>query len=222
MEEVSRSFLRSFVGSFFDKCHFIRVNGASGGLVTCWCAKDFCCSEVLIRTYSLTIRLKHLSSGTHFFLTNVYGPSTWEGKENFCSELAALKSVCPGLWVMCGDFNLTRNKQEKKGRNWSRKVMSLFSNLINDLDLIDLPMGNQNYTGSNMQSDPTLAKLDRFLISTEWDQTFPLTKVLALPRITSDHTPILLSSYDRKFGRTFRFEEIWLAREDFCNMVPSW
>nr|CAD1824258.1 unnamed protein product [Ananas comosus var. bracteatus] len=83
-------------------------------------------------------------------------------------------------------------------------------------------MGNQNYTWSNMQSNPTLAKLDRFLISTDWDQLFPLTKVLAMPRITSDHSPILLSTSDRKVRRLFRFEEVWLSREDFCALVPVW
>lgn len=35
------------------------------------------------------------------------------------------------------------------------------------LQMIDLPMGKQNITWSNMQSCPTLAKLDCFLISTE-------------------------------------------------------
>ncbi len=71
---ISRSFLRSFVGSRFDKCHYISSAGASGGIATCWNARDFACLEVLVRNYSLTLRLKHFSSGTVFFLTNVYGP----------------------------------------------------------------------------------------------------------------------------------------------------
>lgn len=222
VDDVSRSFLRSFAGSFVDKCHLIKEVGASGGIITCWCAKDFSCSEVIVRNYSLTTHLKHVSNGTHFFLTNVYGPPTWDGKEEFFSELAALKNVCSGLWVMCGDFSLTRYQQKKRGRNWSRKIRTLFSNMINDLELIDLPMGNQNYTWSNIQCNPTLAKLDRFLISTDWDQTFPLTRVLALPRITSDHSPILLSTNDRKLGCLFRFEEVWLSRDDFCILAPIW
>lgn len=83
-------------------------------------------------------------------------------------------------------------------------------------------MGNQNFTWSNMQSNPTLAKLDRFLISTEWDHTYPLSKVMVIPRITSDHSPILLSSSDKMTKRLFRIEEVWLAREDFYNLVPVW
>ncbi len=45
--------------------------------------------------------------------------------------------------------------------------MALFYDLLNELEMIDPPLGNQNFTCSNMQSTPTLAKLDRFLIFTE-------------------------------------------------------
>ncbi len=140
---ISQSFLRSFVGSRFNKCHFISSVGASGGIAMCWNARDFTCLEVIVRNYSLTLRLKHYSSGLVFYITNVYRPPTWDGKEEFCSELAALKGVRSGRWVLYGDFNLTRNQLERRGREGSRKLMSLFSNLINELELLDLPLANQ-------------------------------------------------------------------------------
>ncbi len=188
LEKVSGSFLRSFAGTYFDKCHFLKSAGASGGIISCWSSKEYACSEVLERNFSLSVRLKCLSSNLCFYLTNVYGPPSWEVKEQFCRELLDLKEVCSGLWVICGDFNLTRNLHERRGRTWSRRLMDLFSDLINKLEVMDLPMGNQNFTWSNMQRNPTMARLDRFLISTEWDSVFPLTKVTAIPRITSDHT----------------------------------
>ncbi len=177
-----------------DKCQCLSSVGASGGLVTCWSSRDFTCTEAIVRHFSLTVRLKHLLSGTSFYLTNVYGPPTWEGKADFCSELEGLRGVCRGPWVICGDFNLTKCPEERMGRSWSRKLMSLFTDLLSKLELIDLPVGNQCFTWSNMQAVPTLAKLDRFLISTEWDQNFPLSKVTGLPRVTSNHTPLRLSS----------------------------
>lgn len=77
-----------------------------GGRVTCWSSKFFLCSEVLMSKFFLTIRLNHCTSGSQFYVTNVNGPPSWDGKE-FCEKLATLKGVCNGLWVMCGDFNLT-------------------------------------------------------------------------------------------------------------------
>ncbi|OAY65254.1 hypothetical protein ACMD2_16588 [Ananas comosus] len=131
---------------------------------------------VLSRKYSLTLHLTQLASGKSFFITNVYGPPTWEGKEEFCSELLSLCSSCPSEWVICGDFNFTKSQSERKGKPWSSKAMTMFSDLINKLAVMDLPLSNQNFTWSNMQQRPTLAKLDRFLISTEWDQSFPFSK----------------------------------------------
>ncbi len=176
MNTVSRSFLNSFAGPSFDKCQYISASGASGGIVTCWHSGVFACSEVMVRDSSLTLRLVHRASGSSFAITNVYGPPTWDRKADFCSELRALKALCAGPWIMCGDFNFTRNQAERRGRPWSAKLMCMFSNLISDLDLMDLPIANQQFTWSNMQSNPTLAKLDRFLISTEWDPPSPSRK----------------------------------------------
>lgn len=100
--------------------------------------------------------------------------------------------------------------------------MAMFTDLLNALELIDIPLGNQNFMRSNMQQCPFLAKLDQFLISTEWDHTFPLTKSVAVPRIISNHSPILLSTMDKRPHHMFRFEEVWLSQEDFCSLVPVW
>ncbi|XP_020114359.1 uncharacterized protein LOC109728378 [Ananas comosus] len=100
--------------------------------------------------------------------------------------------------------------------------MTLFTDLLNSLELIDIPLGNQSFTWSNMQLCPTLAKSDRFIISTKWDHSFPLSKEIALPRITSDHAPIVLSTANKRTSRLFRFEKVWLTHEDFHSQVPVW
>lgn len=83
-------------------------------------------------------------------------------------------------------------------------------------------MKNQAYTWSNMQSSPTLAKLDRFLISIDWDQQFPLSAVEAMPKLTLDHYPILLSTGSTTKCRMFRLEEVWLRNENFVKSIPGW
>ncbi len=215
VDTVSRSFLRSFAGPLFDKCQFVKAAGASGGIITCWRSSLFSCTEVIVRRFSITVLFTCNSSRLTFYVTNVYGPPTWEGKEEFCSELANLKGVCRGLWVVCGgDFNLTRDPSERTGRTWCGRLMTMFNGLLNDLGLIDIPLGNQSFTWFNLQSAPSLAKLDRFLISPNWDQAFPLSNASVLPRITSDHCPIMLSSGGPLPPRVFRFEQVWLTRED--------
>ncbi len=222
MDTVSQSFLRSFAGPLFDKCQFVKAVGASGGIITCWRSTLFSCLEVIVRRFSITVLFHCSSSRQSFYVTNVYGPPTWEGKTEFCSELAHLKNVCKGLWVVCGDFNLTRDPSERSGSSWCGRLTNLFNDLLNRLELIDLPLGNQCFTWSNLQSAPTLAKLDRFLISTSWDRVFPMSKATALPRITSDHFPIMLATGGKLPPRVFRFEQVWLIRADFHQLVPAW
>lgn len=137
-------------------------------------------------------------------------------------EVTQLKDGRRGCWILCGDFNFTRCQSERKGKNWSLKTTSMFNDLIRHLEVLDLPLKNQAFTWSNLQSCPTLAELDRFLISTEWDQQFPLSDVVAIPRITSDHCPILLSTGFRPKPKLFRLEEIWLQNDDFVQKVPVW
>jgi hypothetical protein len=77
------------------------------------------------------------------------------------------------------------------------------------------------YTWSNNQNFPVLATLDNFFASTEWEQHFPLTTVKALPRVVSDHTPLLLDTglNHQPPSRLFRFEKWWLQHEDFSSLV---
>ena len=78
-------------------------------------------------------------------------------------------------------------------------------------------MGRQ-YTWANSLQNPTFEKLDRVLMTTEWEFKYPLVTVHALDRGVSDHTPLLLDigepSY-RGIAKQFKIELSWLAREDF-------
>lgn len=61
-------FLRSFGGSFVDKCVFVESNGASGGLITCWSFRVFICHEVIMRRFSITVLLTHVMSKAKFYV----------------------------------------------------------------------------------------------------------------------------------------------------------
>jgi hypothetical protein len=68
-----------------------------------------------------------------------------------------------------------------------------------------------------------MARIDRVFITTEWDCSFPLTKVKCLDRLPSDHNPLLVEvgtnlSYGKK---RFRFEKWWLSIDNFCKVVQK-
>ena len=61
-------------------------------------------------------------------------------------------------------------------------------------------MIGRQFTWANSLTDPTYEKLDRVLVTTEWELKYPLVTVHALDRGLSDHTPLLLETDDLAFS----------------------
>jgi hypothetical protein len=81
-------------------------------------------------------------------------------------------------------------------------------------------MARGQYTWTNNHIDPTLEKLDRFLMSNSWEDLFPLVTVHKLVREVSDHNPLILDTLDIKVkNRDFRFEKRWLKEDSFLDRV---
>jgi hypothetical protein len=74
---------------------------------------------------------------------------------------------------------------------------------------------------SNNQSCPIMAKLDRILVSIEWDIKYPLAQVTMLPKGVSNHKPLKITFGEKDQSREpiFRFEKWWLEIEGFADIV---
>ena len=97
--------------------------------------------------------------------------------------------------------------------------------VINNLDLKKIELTGRQFTWANSLPEPTFIRLDRVLVSTDWELKFPHAMVRALTReIASDHTPLLLSFGDHSLSTVqpmFRFELGWLTRDDFYEEVAK-
>jgi endonuclease/exonuclease/phosphatase family metal-dependent hydrolase len=69
----------------------------------------------------------------------------------------------------------------------------LFNSLIHFYELKELVMCGGLYTWSNNQEIPILEKLDRVLVSQEWEDMFPQVVVNRLPSEIFDHNPLLVT-----------------------------
>jgi hypothetical protein len=117
-----------------------------------------------------------------------------------------------------------RNRREKNNDNFDERWPFLFNIVIDSLDLREIEMSDHKFTWANSRMVPTYEKLDRVLVSTEWEQDFPLATVDALSREVSDHTPLLLSTGGKpKTGSQppFRFELGWLLKDGFFELVSD-
>ena len=65
-----------------------------------------------------------------------------------------------------------------------------------------------------------MALLDRFFVSDEIEDKFPICRVNGLPYTYSDHCPIILScEYHKVITNNFKFEKMWLLETSFVNLV---
>jgi hypothetical protein len=55
-----------------------------------------------------------------------------EDKINFLQELAERRSLCPGPWLVLGNFNLILRAAEKNNANLDRAMMSRFRSFIQE------------------------------------------------------------------------------------------
>jgi exonuclease III len=139
----------------------------------------------------------------------IYGAAQEEDKEAFLAELGAVCSNQRNPMLIGGDFNILRFSFEKNKETRRNRWSSMFNAIINSHDLREIDMSGGQYTWSNNHINPTLEKLDRFLMTADWEDMFPLTTVHKIARDVSDHNPIILDTMENREHKkkTFRFEK---------------
>lgn len=68
-----------------------------------------------------------------------------------------------------------------------------------------------------------MSGLDCFLVLEGWENHFFGLLQCVLPRLVSDHSPILLDGGGERRGKTpFRFENIWIKVDGLKDLIKSW
>jgi endonuclease/exonuclease/phosphatase family metal-dependent hydrolase len=80
--------------------------------------------------------------------------------------------------------------------------------VINNLDLRELELSDRQFMWTNNLQTPSFEKLDQILVITEWELKYPMVTVNTLPRVISDHTPLLLNTGmpSQHTSHMFKFE----------------
>lgn len=153
----------------------------------------------------------------------VYGPCVAEFKSLFFQELEVFQASWTGSWCICGDFNEVLCLDGRMGDRSSALGSRLFANFVDSHGLRDVPIVRASFTWSNMQSSPSLSKIDRVFLSAEWDRLFPFSKGLARPRPVFDNISLALcGKLVNGVPKPFKFENMWIKSLNFVDRVKDW
>lgn len=196
------------------------LKGRSGGILVG--VKDTCFEIVEQQNgnYFVRLLLYDKYNDTRWNLITVYGAAQIEHKEEFLTSLAQVCQDSAYPLLIEGDFNIIRKETEKNKEGGYNRWSFLFNAILEQAGLRELALNGRQFTWSSEHDDPTYEKLDRILMSNNWEDLFPLSIVSALDRILSDHVPLVLDSGVKlRKDPIFRFEASWLLRDGIRDIV---
>ena len=126
---------------------------------------------------------------------------------------------------MLGESNGILDPSEKEdGQTYNNRIdIRDFHAFLDDTETIDLGFVKSPYLWSNNRKPPNniLERLDRCGGNQSWLWVFGDHTVHRLPRLGSNHCPILLTDTALTFlgSRRFRFENMWLMQPGFHEFV---
>jgi exonuclease III len=221
-QDMSKSNLARLSGGADFVWHCLPPKGRSGGLLLGVRDSTLELSLIVEVEFYIKFHLCNKSDKFSWILMAIYGPAQDDHKAAFLTELvrAGQQNTLPTL--MGGDFNILRNSKEKNNDRYCDRWPFLFNAVIDSFDLREIEMSGRQFTWANSLPTPTYEKLDRVLMSSEWEFKYPMVSIQALDRGVSDHTPLLLDTGSPAFkgkSKKFKLELCWLSCEEFNKKV---
>ncbi|GKC70351.1 RNA-directed DNA polymerase, eukaryota [Tanacetum coccineum] len=135
------------------------------------------------------------------FLVCIYEPHVSKQKSSLWVRLSALMDRWQGAWCLFRDLNVVRGSDDRFNSQVNVKETNEFNEFINDIRLVEVPMGVRRFT---KVSDDGL----KFIV--------------ALDQKLSDHCPIVLKDAELDFGpKPFRVFNMCMEESDFIQVIEE-
>ena len=201
----------------------VEAEGSAGGVLVFWDTRKLELVEAELGHFSVTCMFKNVEDGFLWAFTGVYGPVKRSKRELFWQELGAVKGLWGGPWCIGGDFNVVLSPNDRNSDCRLSYSMRCFMEVLNELGLRDLPLQGGPFTWRGGLNNQRMSRLDRFLVSADWEIQFSNVTQSILSRPVSDHCPVMLDSNGIKSGPSpFRFENMWLKFAGFKDILRDW
>jgi exonuclease III len=215
-EHIDLNYIKKFCPRAFDKFCYLPSVGSSGGTIIIWKGSMLDGELLMENEYAQSVEFMLKLNGQKWILTNIYAPSTPEGKMVFLRWFREIYLPDDQMWIIVGDFNLIRNPDNRNKPGGDINLMIAFNEALSKLGVIEIPMHGQSFTWSNMKHNPLLKKLDWVFVSQSWSLQFPGTEIRTLSWDISDHVPYcIIIKTDVPKAQVFRFKNFWLQHNNF-------
>ncbi|XP_024041891.1 uncharacterized protein LOC127901822 [Citrus sinensis] len=164
-----------------------------------------------------------MNKGFVSWTTAVYDSPNPMLRRQLWKHLDNLALSIQGPWLIGGDLNSILYASEKQGGATGQSgVCGLFRQWFDGNQLFNLKFKGPRFTWSR---GFLFKRLDRALCNNEWLLKFADNSVLHLPKVASDHRPVLVrferAECRQQGNRPFRFLASWLTHDHFNNFVKQ-
>ncbi|XP_054797540.1 uncharacterized protein LOC129302659 [Prosopis cineraria] len=173
----------------FQYSHRVEAIGFSSGIWVFWSNKV---NVKVIVNYIQFVHMKvcFLSKARSFFFSSIYGSPQAHFRKLLWSDLTGVAPTNTQLWLLVGDFNaIIHSDKRKGGPGRSNMGCHLFGPFANQYGLLDLGFNRPKYA---WRRGTLLVRLDRALSNSAWLHSLYSYGVDHLPKILSDHRPLLI------------------------------
>ena len=208
----------------FDNSYIVEAEWFSGGIWLLWNECKIKIHVVANSRHSITALVD--DQNYFWILTVVYANPCANIRRLLWSYLDSIRSCFQMPWLIVGDFNEITSCDEKRGGRTTFSY-SGFSNWIDRNELVDMGFIGPRFTWMNKRGvgDEVWERLDRGLCSMEWRIHYSESFVKHLPRLSSDHCPVLIQLQSTQIpysmSKPFRFEAMWLKNKDFEAIISN-
>ncbi|XP_042023121.1 uncharacterized protein LOC121770456 [Salvia splendens] len=157
---------------------------------------------------------------TPILISAVYAKCSRGERLALWEKMRELTQISEGMpWFIGGDFNTILSARDRTGCDTNRLAdMVEFAEAIENCGLLDPVYDGSDFTWAK---NGLLERLDRVLISEVASQLFDAIRITNLPRIASDHGPLLVRCKMPNTpvgGKAFRFQNMWVRHEGFSDL----
>ena len=206
----------------FDICEVFANDTNGGGVIASWDKNTFSVSNKHSRNRWILLKGFIKSHNLQCCVGVIYGQNDRVQRQALFEEIRHKVEAINIPILLMGDFNVVLNAGERIGSFRCDRSMREFSDWIEALGLIDIPLQGVKFTWRRNESKSIL---DRSLCCQTWLRMFPNLSMVGLQRSFSDHNPLLISlETETNWGpKPFRCYDAWFLNPKYKDfLIKEW